>query len=281
MKITFWGTRGSIASPGPETVIYGGNTTCVEVTLASGDTVIIDAGTGMRKLGCSLSERGEPLELYLLMTHIHWDHLMGFPFFEPLFHDSCRIIIDGFSKGLEGLKNIFGPRHVDGTWPICFDDLKAKIEPRYDLIHGALRIGDTTIEAHHLQHPQGGMGFKFSEGSVTFVFLTDNELREDGWKGTCFQDFVEFCRGADLLVHDCQYLPEQLVLRRGWGHSDSDTVAQLAVQSGVSKLVLFHHDPWRTDAAVEDMAARCRHRIEQLGDGLSVDAAREGSTLEV
>jgi phosphoribosyl 1,2-cyclic phosphodiesterase len=262
-------------------VIYGGNTTCLEVTLSSGATVIIDAGTGMRKLGDALSQRGDSLELYLLMTHIHWDHLMGFPFFAPLFRNNCRIIIDGFSKGLEGLKNVFGPRHVDGTWPISFDDLKAKIEQRHDLTRGTLQIGDTTVEAHHLQHPQGGMGFKFIEGSTTFVFLTDNELREDGWKDTCFRDFVGFCRRADLLIHDCQYFPEELAQRHGWGHSDSDTVARLAARSEVGRLVLFHHDPWRTDVAVEGMVARCQERIEQLGAGVHVDAAKEGCSLEV
>lgn len=281
MKITLWGTRGSIAAPGPDTVIYGGNTTCLELTLSCGTTVIIDAGTGMRRLGDALADRHHPLELYLLMTHVHWDHLMGFPFFQPLFFDQCHITLDGFRKGLEGLKNIFGRSRVDGTWPISFEDLKAKIEPRQDLSHGSLRIGDTTIEAHRLQHPQGGMGFKFVEESGTFVFLTDNELCEDGWKGTCFRDFVKFCRGADLLVHDCQYFPEELLVRKGWGHSDSDSVARLAVASEVGRLVLFHHDPWQTDAGVVEMAARCQETIDKAGGGIAVEAGREGTTFQV
>ncbi|MDQ7781314.1 MAG: MBL fold metallo-hydrolase [Desulfomonilaceae bacterium] len=281
MKITFWGTRGSIASPGQETVIYGGNTTCLEITLPSGRTVVIDAGTGIRKLGDALLKRDAPLDLHLLMTHVHWDHLMGMPFFGPLFHPDCRITLDGWSKGFDGLKAVFIGKHVDGTWPIGFDAINARVEPRQRLTGGELRLDGITITSHPLQHPQGGLGFRFSQDSGTFVFLTDNELMDDGWRGCCFPDFVRFCRGADVLVHDCQYLPEEMDTRRGWGHSDVSSVARLAVEAEVGKLVLFHHDPWRTDQAVTDMEARCKMMVEELGAHMEVQAAREGTTLTV
>lgn len=281
MKITFWGTRGSIASPGADTVIYGGNTTCVEVTLSSGRTIIVDAGTGMRTLGDALLAREQPLDMHLLMTHVHWDHLMGFPFFGPLFRESCRIVLDGSRRGLGGLKGIFASKHVDGTWPIGFEHLKAHIEPRHELVNGNLVLDGATVKAHPLQHPQGGMGFKFIEDRAVLVFLTDNELREDGWQGSCFSDFVGFCRNADLLVHDCQYLPEEMGVRRGWGHSDVDSVARLAVEADVRRLVLFHHDPWRTDDAVTQMVARCDDTVKGYNAAVTVDAAREGTTLIV
>lgn len=281
MEITFWGTRGSIAAPGPKTVIFGGNTTCLQVTLSSGRTVVIDAGTGMRNLGDVLASKSRSLELYLLMTHVHWDHLMGFPFFAPLFQDRCHIILDGSPKGLEGLKNIFGARRVDGTWPISFEDLKAKIEHRQDLARGPLRIDDTIVDAHRIQHPQGGMGFKFSEKTGTFVFLTDNELREDGWKNTCFKDFVEFCSGTDLLVHDCQYFPNELLVRKGWGHSDTQSVAELAVKAEVGRLILFHHDPWRTDEGVQELVSQCSENVAQLRSNVPVEAATEGTSVRI
>ncbi|MBM3300461.1 MAG: MBL fold metallo-hydrolase [Deltaproteobacteria bacterium] len=279
MRITFWGTRGSIASPGPKTVVYGGNTTCVEVTLSSGRTVIIDAGTGIRILGEDLLKRGHPLDMHLLMTHVHWDHLIGFPFFAPLYLDGCRIHVDGFTRGLEGLKWVFSNKHVDGTWPIRFDDLKARIEPAHRLAHGPVSLDGTTVSAHRIQHPQGGMGFKFTDDSGVFVFLTDNELREDGWRGTCFADFVRFCRNADLLVHDCQYVPEEMELRKGWGHSDLSFVARLAAESEVRRLVLFHHDPWRTDEGIGAMVTRCEGMLDQAHASIPVEAAKEGTDL--
>jgi phosphoribosyl 1,2-cyclic phosphodiesterase len=281
MQITFWGTRGSIASPGPDTLIYGGNTTCLEITLSSGRTVIIDSGTGIRRLGTALLERSEPLDLCLLITHIHWDHIVGFPFFAPIFRDDTRIVVDGFSRGIEGLKHVFSNKYIDGTWPVSFDDLRARIEPAHELRSGKMALDDTVVESHKLQHPQGGMGFRFTEDSGTFVFLTDNELREDGWSGTCFHDFVAFSRDADLLVHDCQYQPEEMNVRRGWGHSDLNSVARLALEAGVKKLVLFHHDPWRTDGGVSRMVDKCKKLFERSRFAIPVEGAREGSMMTV
>ena len=279
MKIKFWGTRGSIAAPGPETIIYGGNTTCLEITLSSGQTVIIDAGTGIRALGDALLSLGAPLEIVLLMTHVHWDHVMGFPFFGPLFRSDAHIVVDGSSKAMEGLRRIFSSNYVDGTWPVTFMDLKAAIEATRGFHHARLDLGATVIESHPIQHPQGGLGFKFVEESGTFVFLTDNELLEYGWAGTSFKDFVVFCRNADILVHDCQYFPEEMDIKRGWGHSDVDSVAKLAAEAEVKKLLLFHHDPWRSDEAVTSMVRRCTQALDEVNSPTHVEAATEGSTL--
>jgi phosphoribosyl 1,2-cyclic phosphodiesterase len=282
MKIAFWGVRGSIAAPGSSTVLYGGNTTCVEVTTAAGQTIVVDAGTGIRLLGDSLLARGKHLDLRLLMTHIHWDHLVGFPFFAPLFQKDSRIAVDGFGRGMEGLKRIFSSDFVDGTWPIRFQDLKARIESTHVLPRKHLFLGGMEVESHPIHHPQGGMGFKFRESSGTFVFLTDNELTNEGPPGTCFQDFVGFCRGADLLVHDCQYTFEEIEQRRGWGHSDVQSVAKLAKEADVRRLILFHHDPWRTDAGVLRMRDRCAEILGELDAAdITVDCAREGLILQV
>ncbi len=280
MEITFWGTRGSIASPGPDTVIFGGNTTCVEITLSSGRTVVIDAGTGIRALGGSLSKRDGRVDIHLLMTHVHLDHVAGFPFFSPLFDRKTRIVVDGFHKGIEGLRGVFRRNHLDGTWPVAFDDLQAHIEVDDRLGKGELTIDDTTVESHILQHPQGGLGYRFTEDSGSLVFLTDNELRDDG-KGIGFRDFVTFCRGADMLVHDCQYIPEEMEIRRGWGHSDTESVVRLAVEAGVKHLVLFHHDPWRKDRQIMAMVDRCSRAIDKAGVSILVEAAREGVTLRI
>jgi phosphoribosyl 1,2-cyclic phosphodiesterase len=281
MKITFWGTRGSIASPGPETLIYGGNTTCLEVTLSSGGTVVIDSGTGIRRLGDALLKERKHLDLTLLITHIHWDHVVGFPFFEPVFDENCRIVVDGCGNGIDGIRHLFSNAHVDGTWPLKFEDLKARIEVTRELVEGRMLLHDAEIRSHPLQHPQGGVGFRFTEESGSFVFLTDNELTKDAWKGTSKKDFVDFCRDADLLIHDCQYLPEEMELRRGWGHSDVDSVAVLAMEAGVRRLVLFHHDPRRTDSDVSAMVDRCAEILDKAGAAVSVEGAREDAALKV
>jgi ribonuclease BN (tRNA processing enzyme) len=138
-------------------------------------------------------------------------------------------------------------------------------------------LDDVLVEQHKLQHPQGGLGFKFTEGNKKFVFLTDNELTEEGWAGACFKDFVDFCQEAEVLVHDCQYFPEEVVSRRGWGHSDTKTVAKLAIETGAKKLILFHHDPWRTDKGVKEIIDRCAQELDRFNCEISVDAAREGA----
>jgi ribonuclease BN (tRNA processing enzyme) len=224
-------------------------------------------------------DRRHSLDIYVLMTHIHWDHLMGFPFFMPIFQDDAHIVVDGCRACMQGLQHVFSNTYVDGTWPVRFDDLRAHITHTTDLLDGQKIIGATTVESHGIQHPQGGLGFRFTEETRSMVFLTDNELRDDGWNGTRFSDFVTFCRDADLLIHDCQYLSDEIDIRRGWGHSDLASVAKLAIQAEVKHLVLFHHDPWRKDREVSRIVHLCKEIFDKAGVDIAVEGAREGSTL--
>jgi ribonuclease BN (tRNA processing enzyme) len=162
---------------------------------------------------------------------------------------------------------------------VRFQDLKAKIDPPAELPMTEFLLGNVLVESHGLQHPQGGLGFKFVEGKKKFVFLTDNELTEEGWNGTCFKDFVNFCQDADILVHDCQYSPEEMLTRKGWGHSDTNIVARLAVETGAKQLLLVHHDPWRTDDGVREIVSRCRESLHRFHSNIPVDAAREGCVI--
>jgi phosphoribosyl 1,2-cyclic phosphodiesterase len=279
MRVKFWGTRGSIASPGKETLRYGGNTTCLELTLEGGRKVIVDAGTGIRNLGAKLSRQAEPVNVHLLMTHIHWDHLMGFPFFAPVYQKSTKIVVDGCARGFIGLRNIFNNQYVDGTFPVDFDEIMASIEPSDALPRGTLIIDDVKIDGTELQHPQGGMGFRFKEGQKVMIFLTDNELREDAWPGRTLSDFVYFCKDADCLIHDCQYIPEEIASRRGWGHSDLESVMEMSIKAGVQKLYLCHHDPDRTDKEVDAIVSRCRKIARKAGSSMSIEGAKEGASF--
>ncbi len=281
MKIKFWGTRGSIAVPGKRTIMYGGNTTCLEITLQSGKKVIIDAGTGIRSLGDNLSAGNENREIYLLVTHIHWDHILGFPFFAPIYNPSCKILIDGFPTCMKGLRYTFDNRMGDGFFPIKFDDLKAEINYLENLSRGKLEIDGTVIDSIPLQHPQGGLGFRFREEEKTLIFITDNELREDAWIGKSPEEYAKFCRDADILIHDSQYTQQEINDRKGWGHSDYQAVFDLAHEANVKRLILFHHDPSRTDPELTAIKALCEDLAKNINSTMIIEAAMEESELEL
>lgn len=279
MKIHFWGTRGSIAVPGKDTTLYGGNTTCLELTLQNERKVIIDAGTGIRALGDRLLAESERVSIHLLITHIHWDHVLGFPFFAPIYKPSSEIFIDGYPTCMKGLKYTFDNKMGDGFFPVQFNDLSAKIHYVEQLGEGVLEIDDTRIDSIMLQHPQGGFGFRFQEGNKTLVFLTDNELRKDAWTGRSPENYVAFCKGADILIHDAQYTPQEIPDRRGWGHSNYEDAIDLARRADVKRLVLFHHDPSRADVELQSIEDRCRELAHEKNSTMAVEAAKENSDL--
>ena len=279
MKIRFWGTRGSIPVPGKDTTIFGGNTTCLEITLESGRVIIIDSGTGIRPLGQQLIAGGEKVDINLLITHIHWDHVWGFPFFDPIYESTSKITIDGFPTCIKGLRATFDNKMGDGFFPIKFDDLKAEIRYLDTLSHGPLKIDSVVVESIPLQHPQGGFGFRFREGKRTLVFITDNELKEDARPGRLPKKYIEFCKNADILIHDAQYTPEEREKRRGWGHSDYVAALNLALESRVKQFILFHHDPSRKDPEVVSFKNHCEELAKKKNVDIVIDAAREGSEL--
>ena len=279
MKVKFWGTRGSIPVPGKDTAIYGGNTTCLEITLESGRKVIIDAGTGIRALGEQLNAEGKPVDVHLLITHIHWDHVMGFPFFAPIYEPTSRISIDGYPTCMKGLRVPFDNKMGDGFFPVKFDDLKAGVRYLDTLNKGPLSIDGVVIDSIPLQHPQGGYGFCFQEGKKKLVFITDNELTGEAWAGRHPEDYLAFCKDADILIHDAQYSPEEREKRRGWGHSDYKSVVNLVLQAHVRQLILFHHDPSRRDPDVDFFKAHCQRHAKENNTDIVIDAAREDSEL--
>ncbi len=279
MKVTFWGTRGSIPAPGKQTILYGGNTTCLEIILQGGSRVIMDAGSGIRVLGEKLKAEGEELDVVLLITHIHWDHVMGFPFFAPIYNPSTKIRVDGYPTCMKGISHAFDTKMGDGFFPVKFNDLKADIQYLDRLGNGSLEIDGTIIDTVLLHHPQGGFGYRFREDDKTLVFITDNELTGEAWAGRGLEDYVDFCSNADILIHDAQYTPQEIDERRGWGHSDYETTLELAQRAGVGRLVLFHHDPSRTDAEVTAVRLQCEDLAAKKTPSLIVEAAREADEI--
>jgi phosphoribosyl 1,2-cyclic phosphodiesterase len=279
MEIRFWGTRGSIPSPGPQTLEFGGNTTCVEVTLDSGRRIVIDAGTGIRVLGEQLKTSAATVRMHLLLTHNHWDHLLGLPFFDPIYRADTEILIDGWPLAFQALTRVFDDHMGDGFFPVAFDQLKARISFINRLARGPLVLDDVLIEAMPVNHPQGCLGFRFREGNRTLVFITDNELGQD--EGRRFRDFVRFAQDCDLLIHDAQYLPEEMPEHRGWGHSTYEEAVRLAVEAKAKRLILTHHDPGRSDAEVKRILQRARKLVSGKHGAPKIDAARDGATYRL
>ncbi|MFH1975371.1 MAG: MBL fold metallo-hydrolase [Pseudomonadota bacterium] len=277
MKVKFWGTRGSIAVPGKDTIIYGGNTCCLDITLESGKKIIIDAGTGIRPLGDHLIASREKIDILLLLTHIHWDHILGFPFFDPVSNPASRISVDGAPTCMKGLAAVFDNKMGDGFFPVKFEDLKARIRYLDKLNHGPLKIDGTVIDAIPLNHPQGGFGFRFQEGKKKLVFITDNELAEDAPPGRRPEDYARFCKGADVLIHDSQFTPDEIPKHRGWGHSDYAAALNLALKAHVKRLTLFHHAPSRKDPDLTAIMGHCEDLVVKNKADITIDAAREGT----
>jgi phosphoribosyl 1,2-cyclic phosphodiesterase len=279
MEIRFWGARGSIPSPGPSTLEFGGNTTCLEVVLRSGRRIVIDAGTGIRLLGDHLQTTVATIRIHLLLTHNHWDHLIGLPFFLPIYREDSEVQIDGWPLAFQALKRVFDDHMGDGFFPVAFEQLKAHMNFLNQISRKPLVLDDAQIDSLPLNHPQGCLGFRFREDNQTLVFITDNEIGLDG--GSRFPDFVNFAQGADLLIHDAQYLPEDMATHRGWGHSSFEEAVHLALEAGVKSLLLTHHDPGRTDAQVRELVSRARQMVQVSGQALTVDAVREGDEISL
>jgi len=288
LHLRFWGTRGSIPAPGPDTVRYGGNTPCIEVRTDSGWLIILDAGTGMRELGRSLVDRanGDGIAGDVFLTHAHWDHIQGIPFFAPIFQQGNRFTIWG-SRTLEtSIDRVIRDQMSPVVFPVTFDGLSARIDFRE--IAEERHDGDGyEVKAFAVRHPGGALGYRFSSADRSgrsFVYISDNELgtggtypTRDGWRG----ELVEFIRGAALLVHDATYTTGEYEAHRGWGHSTYDDAVTLALDAGVDELVLFHHKPERSDAELDRCVALARELVASRGGALRVTAAAEGMSLRV
>lgn len=284
MKIKIWGCRGSITTPGPNTIRYGGNSTCVEIRSAEGSLFVVDAGSGVRNLGKALRHEPGISAIRFFLTHPHWDHLVGFPFFEPAYLDRYHITFCSGPHAQDAIRKYLSRQMESPYFPVNFNHLKARFNYRCDhpkMEGGNCIIGSMEFLAFPLNHPNGGYGFKFVENGKTFVFLSDNELDFQHEGGLKSEQYAEFCRGADLLFHDAQYTTEEYRYRRGWGHSTYTDATNLAIDAGVKRFGLFHHDPDRTDDALDRQVDFCREQIHQAGSSVECFTCAEGMVIEL
>ncbi|MFA7347066.1 MAG: MBL fold metallo-hydrolase [Desulfurivibrionaceae bacterium] len=305
MKVRFWGVRGSIPCPGPKTMKYGGNTACIELRFPEiNRLIIIDAGSGIRELGNFMMAndfKNGPINTDIFLTHTHWDHIMGFPFFTPIYVPGSTIRVHG-PVSFEGdtLEKIVGGQLTYRYFPVRQAELAAKIE-YHDLKEGELDLGDgITVTAKYLNHPLLCLGYRIAYRGKTFctaydtepfrnVFCTDPEdpsydegMATEGEMVAQEQNGVleRFFAGVDLLVHDTQYTQEEYLAKfLGWGHSPFEHAVEAAQRVGVKALALFHHDPMRTDDQIDILAEKYCLRAGQ--GGTEIFFAREGEEREV
>lgn len=279
MKLRFWGVRGSLPSPGPLTVKYGGNTSCLELRLDDGTLFIFDAGTGIRPLGLELLKNECPLKAHIFLTHAHWDHIQGFPFFEPAYYSGNEIIILGCPRAGKTMRELMADQMEYAHFPVDLSAMKAKIEYFDQLCQGTFSFGQARVVPIPTNHPGTAMGFRIEEGDKKVIYLTDNEIASSHPQATSLDQFAQFCSKADLLIHDATFTPEEISFKRGWGHSSYEEALELALVAPVKRLALFHHHPERRDEEIDKILARCRSLVTQQGSALDCFAAQEG--LEV
>lgn len=289
MRLKFWGTRGSIATPGPSTIHYGGNTSCLELVTSSGQRVIFDCGTGGRLLGLDLMAHApKPISALLLFGHMHWDHIQGFPFFAPAFVPGNHITVCGPEGCNSSLPQALAGQMQYTYFPVELGQLGAAIT-YIKLTEGSYEIEGVRISAQFLNHPTVALGYKIEADNVTMCYLCDHEQYSTTlWRAGAEPGKIDsilhandrqhalFMKGADVVVHDAQYTPEEYPAKKNWGHSTYDYVAQIAEAAGVHKLYLTHHDPLHDDAFIENIERKSREIVKQMGSKMEVVCAYEG-----
>lgn len=293
MKVTFWGTRGSIATPGAGTVRYGGNTPCVGVVTDSGELLILDAGTGARGVGDHLLATAPGLiRGSIFLTHTHWDHIQGFPFFAPVFVEGNQWRVYGPSDGARQLEEVLSGQMQYTYFPVEMAQVPAGLTC-VDLDEGIVQLGDVKVRTQYLNHPAVTLGYRVEADGASVAYCTDHEP----FSPNLFRDprdrslggllhpgdrrHAEFFAGADLLIHDAQYTAEEYERKRNWGHSSIDHVVDLALIAGVRRVAIFHHDPSHDDAFLDSIESYARARAEGAGSAIEVFCAREGQSVEL
>ena len=295
-RLKIWGVRGSIPVPGPGTVRYGGNTSCIEIR-ADGELIVLDAGSGIRELGLALETEfgSRPINLSLLITHVHWDHIQGFPFFVPAYNDKNEIQILGYDGAGSALQEILKGQMATPFFPVALYDLPGKINIQ-KLDSMDFKIGKVRVRSRLMNHPGVCVGYRILTSKGSIAYLPDHEpyeafklhsakshlLSPEQTQKRAREDraeLVKFLQGSDILILDTQYTDEEYQAHIGWGHGSLSTAISLALDASVRKLVLFHHDPTHDDDMVDEMVQTARRIAAKSESYLEVEGAREGAEM--
>ncbi len=283
MRIKFWGVRGSIPTPGESTLRYGGNTPCVEIECGN-TLVIIDAGSGIRELGNALLQRRELNEYHLLITHTHWDHIQGLPFFVPIYMPGKKVHIYGCHGASSTLEEVLTDQMELPFFPKTLNDVRTQIQ-FHEVDEGEFSLNDIAIKTMFTNHPGVCLAYRLEWQGATLVYLCDNEpydrLAGPLEEARIDKRLIAFSRHAHLLIIDCAYTLEEYQQRRGWGHGCVDDVVKIGKAAQVKRMALFHHDPSHNDLKIDAMIAHARKLIADDNQSLDCFAAQEGMGIEI
>lgn len=287
MLVRFWGTRGSIATPGPSTLRYGGNTSCVEIVSDAGDVILIDAGTGASALGRALVEQGRAQRGHILISHTHWDHIQGLPFFAPLFLAGAEWHIYGPRALSQSLRDVLAGQMDYTYFPVALNAFAANVH-FHEVVEGGFSINEVRVTTQYLNHPALTVGYRLEADGAAVVYASDHEPHSphagEGHAAEAESGdvaHVDFLRDADLVIHDAQYTAGEYPAKLGWGHSTIEYAVDVAAAANVRQLALYHHDPARNDDAVDQLIEAARKRAASLESELVVTAAAEGAAIEL
>ncbi len=275
MRLRFWGTRGSIPTPGQRTVRYGGNTACVEVRDSGDSILVLDAGTGLRELGLFLAQKTNgPLTIDMFLSHLHWDHIQGIPFFRPAYDKRTTMRIHA-PHHAHPLKDLLGLGMDDPFFPVDLDAMPATLEIGEMPIGGERSTGPFHVRSAPLFHPAPALAYRVEADGRSVVYATDTEDPFSGKENPV----IALAEGADCLIHDAQYEDEDY--KKGWGHSTIASAVDVATKAHVKRLVLYHHDPERSDDALDEVGKKAQRLARERGGPLEVLVAYEGLELTV
>jgi len=275
MRVKFWGVRGSTPTPQAGNLRYGGNTSCVEVRFG-GNLYIFDCGTGFRTLGQQLESeaQGKPIAAHIFVSHFHWDHIQGIPFFRPLYENGQNRFAFHSSRRTRSLQRVMEEQMSSPYFPVNTSEMKAQ-RNFYDIEEGQTQLDEqVTMRTLWLNHPQGCMGFRLETKEGVLVYATDNEPGDERFD----KNVRKLAEGADVLIYDSQYLPEEYeARRRGWGHSHWREAVKVVMESGAKELVLFHHDPDHDDVVIDKVVQDARNyypRVRAAAEGMEITISR-------
>lgn len=282
---TFWGTRGSFPSPGKDKSKYGGNTSCIEVRLPNHELIILDAGTGIRELGNSLLLREKKVRAYIFLSHYHWDHIQGLPFFAPAYNAGNMLTILGAEHPEFPLERIFSNQMESIHFPVRSSSLSAHISFK-KLSLGNYFIAETEVKTIRTNHPGINFSYSLTFDDCKLIYMTDNELLPQIARAKSHiayerEDFIRFIQGADMLIHDAQYSDNEYLEKKGWGHSTWRETAKLAVEGEVKHLILFHHDPNHSDGIIDSFVKECKEEFKKRKASTKCSGAIEGNTFSI
>jgi phosphoribosyl 1,2-cyclic phosphodiesterase len=280
VRLTIWGCRGSVSTPGPSTLTYGGNTSCVEVAADDETALVLDAGTGVRALGRELAARGTR-RIHLLLTHLHLDHLEGLRFFDPLWDPRVSLDIWGPRSPTLPLRESIVRSFSPPLFPVDFRDVSARVT-FHDVPRQAWTIGGVTVRADLVVHPGPTLGFRLEAGRSSLAYLPDHEPALAGPIADRSADWISgaaIAENVDVLVHDAQYFADEYAERVGWGHSSVGDAVAFAETTRARRLLLFHHDPLHADGKLVALGEEARERWR--GAGAAPELAAEGMQLDV